>query len=714
MPYSYNEVGTISPGGTIQVPFPFLSRDHVGVLVDYAAVNSTLWSWLSDGLIKAEPGFPSGSITRVERNTPINNTQAKLSGSAVFEFEGVNVNDVQMLFALQELYDRQGYDGGLLRNTINRLNQEIFDRKVADRNIISLIGQAGPIEVPFYDTLQAASFAHIKSTINFISTGGNLEAGDGGASTFKRVTAEPVHEGKFQSADGAWWEELRRDGTLQFWKTQVVPRAQDEVKTTGFAQAGDGGASTFKRVTAEPVHEGKFQSADGAWWELIGDTVTPQQFGPFVGITGIDATKAFQAALDYLELRGGGTCRPVYGTYDITDILRAPSNVVIDGRAGMTVVRKSNANAMFLNKSSGLVGAYDASKNIRVVGGTWDANGTVFTAPVTLIAFGHAQNVQVKGATIINGAGAWHGVELNAVKNGKVLGCTFRNGGGNQLGGEAIQLDTALSGGPFPWFGPYDDTPCYKITIDDNLVEDWSTGVGSHSVPVDPSRRHSKIRISNNILNVTHCGISVLRWTDVTIEDNRLFGIQQDLAATDYSSWGIRVAADGAGRTTGIRIRNNVVDGFHRGRNASGNSRGIIVAGDPANLTRISRIWITGNYVVNSGRHGIGVDYSHGAHVVDNEVATHEQVGIYIYGSVACIIKGNAVEGRTMSTTYDIVITAAGNVGSGDHIVQGNRAGKLSCDAPRSLVDGNIIWESISASSALGKIGPNLVAGAWV
>ncbi len=568
--------------------------------------------------------------------------------------------------------------------------------------------------VPIYSTRNAVETLEIPAGINAIRTNGFAAVGDGGAALYKRVVTEPSHAGKVQSDDGSWFEEVKKGGTVSFWETQCVPALTEEITTTGFAQPGDGGAGTYARVDLEPSHAGKFQSADGAWWELTGDTVTPQQFGTLVGISGVDATSAFQAALDYLEYRGGGTCKPLSGFYEITGTLRVPSNVVVDARGGVTVKRMDDIDAMVLNKSDGVTGGYGANKNIQIIGGTWDGNRDEYPVPCTAIAFGHAQSVKVKGAEIINNPGNWHGVELNAVKNGKVIGCTFRYGGGNNLGGEAIQLDTALDGGPFPWFGPYDDTPCYKITIDDNIVEHWSTAVGSHSVPIDPARRHTKVRISNNDFSVTHCGISVLRWTDVTIEDNRLFGINQDLMATDFNSWGIRVAADGAGRTTAIRIRNNVVDGFKRGRNNAGNSRGIIVAGDPANLVRISRVWITGNYVVDSGRHGIGVDYSHGAHVVDNEVALHEQVGIYIYGSTACFIQGNAVDGRTLGTSADIVIAAGGADGAGGHIVQGNRATKLLCDAPQCLVESNVISGSITASSVGGKIGPNLVAGSWV
>jgi len=51
------------------------------------------------------------------------------------------------------------------------------------------------------------------------------------------------------------------------------------LRTAGFASPGDGGGALYKRVTSEPSHAGKFQSANGAWWELASPTVTPAMFG---------------------------------------------------------------------------------------------------------------------------------------------------------------------------------------------------------------------------------------------------------------------------------------------------------------------------------------------------------------------------------------------------------------------------------------------------
>ncbi len=105
MAYSYNEVGPITSGQTIVVNFPFLSRDHVSVLVDGEVVSGTLWSWASDGLISALEGFPSGDVTRVRRRTPATALRGELTGSAVFAYRTANENFYQALYISQERAD---------------------------------------------------------------------------------------------------------------------------------------------------------------------------------------------------------------------------------------------------------------------------------------------------------------------------------------------------------------------------------------------------------------------------------------------------------------------------------------------------------------------------------------------------------------------------------------------------------------------------------
>lgn len=57
-----------------------------------------------------------------------------------------------------------------------------------------------------FASVAAASAATITSTVQFLRVAGFALAGDGGAALYKRVALAPSHPGKFQSADGAWWE----------------------------------------------------------------------------------------------------------------------------------------------------------------------------------------------------------------------------------------------------------------------------------------------------------------------------------------------------------------------------------------------------------------------------------------------------------------------------------------------------------------------------
>ncbi len=77
------------------------------------------------------------------------------------------------------------------------------------------------------------------------------------------------------------------------------------IRTAGFSTVGDGGGALYKRVVSEPVHAGKVQSADGAWWELAEALPLITMFGAIAdGIT--DVTSMWQDALNYLKLVGNG------------------------------------------------------------------------------------------------------------------------------------------------------------------------------------------------------------------------------------------------------------------------------------------------------------------------------------------------------------------------------------------------------------------------
>jgi hypothetical protein len=86
------------------------------------------------------------------------------------------------------------------------ITAETAARIAGDKAVASLFGQAGPIEVPLFDSRLAASLANINVLRQSFRTAGFTEAGDGGGAVYRRVVSEPEHAGKLQSADGAWWE----------------------------------------------------------------------------------------------------------------------------------------------------------------------------------------------------------------------------------------------------------------------------------------------------------------------------------------------------------------------------------------------------------------------------------------------------------------------------------------------------------------------------
>lgn len=73
----------------------------------------------------------------------------------------------------------------------------------------------------------------------------------------------------------------------QFWPissraeavTLTIPETILALSTGGYYEAGDGGGAEYKRVEDEPPHPGKFQSDDGAWWEIVPINVNVRCFG---------------------------------------------------------------------------------------------------------------------------------------------------------------------------------------------------------------------------------------------------------------------------------------------------------------------------------------------------------------------------------------------------------------------------------------------------
>lgn len=115
------------------------------------------------------------------------------------------------------------------------------------------------------------------------------------------------------------------------------------LRTAGYSTAGDGGASLYKKVGSQPSHAGKFQSIDGAWWEIADPVLYVEQFGA-KGDDAADDSAAWTNALS--------VGRVVHGTFGRTYRVK---DLILDGKKvrGNKCRFRPAANARWLWRLTG-------------------------------------------------------------------------------------------------------------------------------------------------------------------------------------------------------------------------------------------------------------------------------------------------------------------------------------------------------------------------
>jgi hypothetical protein len=228
------------------------------------------------------------------------------------------------------------------------------------------------------------------------------------------------------------------------------------VETAGYSSVGDGGGALYKRVTTEPPHAGKFQSADGAWWELM-PPFNICQFGAVPDNT-TDSTSAIQKCLDAAHAKLSGTVTAPAGTFVISDTLYMPQNskVMLRG-AGIsaTCIRQIDPtkggirveNTLFTALGGGI---HDMSfeAGAGLLSGGFFGSGSAGTG-VELIRPNDGFSVHNVGSfnfdTAFAEAGGWNARYTN------ILAMFFRYSGflvtksGTVVGGSSILTDAKIS-----------------------------------------------------------------------------------------------------------------------------------------------------------------------------------------------------------------------------------------------------------------------------
>lgn len=127
------------------------------------------------------------------------------------------------------------------------------------------------------------------------------------------------------------------------------------VYVNGYVSALDGGGAWYGRVASEPSHTGKFQSADGAWWELSpAQDIFPEMFGCPAQGSSSDMSPYIQKVADYWVTIGcsGGIHLQQGKTYNcLTKVTVDPTRHSIEGR----MATLSFANKYIANYGSNIV-----------------------------------------------------------------------------------------------------------------------------------------------------------------------------------------------------------------------------------------------------------------------------------------------------------------------------------------------------------------------
>lgn len=111
--------------------------------------------------------------------------------------------------------------------------------------------------------------------------------------------------------------------------TLNIPIYIEAVITSGYYNSGDNGGALYKRVITEPAHVGKFQSADGAWWELSESQINFEM----LGAVGDGATDDLVAINNSISVAAS-----------INAVIRATRKIfAVDGIIDWSVVSQLNA-----------------------------------------------------------------------------------------------------------------------------------------------------------------------------------------------------------------------------------------------------------------------------------------------------------------------------------------------------------------------------------
>lgn len=489
-----------------------------------------------------------------------------------------------------------------------------------------------------------------------------------------------------------------------------VPAGISALRVNGYAAAGDGGRALYKRVDSEPTHAGKFQSADGAWWEIAEEVITPLMLGAIgdgVALDGANVVAAAEIGRD-LQLPD----RSVFNMdgYTVTPV---PGQRIIG--PGKMVKTATTGNGSFLEP---FIRIEDVSDVV--------VDGIEFFMP----ADARRLAVSMKSASRIT------------IQNCRSMGnetfcfifrfCSFINVVNNFISGGMVGVATGgdisptTGGGGVPGIDDIDG-----LVTNVRIAGNFITGCSSEAIDINWDTQRCLIQgnicIANNITaGEEEIDIGGGTCRDIIISNNIIRG------SAGTSSIGITLKL----ATTNIIIASNSIQSLDV---ANANGVGIRIYYQCVNIT-------VANNHINSACRGISAyGGSQFVRIIDNVVENVQRTGIAIGGDglsmVDADVRGNKVRNTGLDTSEsaqtrsaiavhdcayprvaDNYVNLAGNASSGaglgiavystsaEAIVSGNRVESaggrgISVEAVRSIIGGNHSSKNGTEGIYVGAVG---------
>jgi parallel beta-helix repeat protein len=440
----------------------------------------------------------------------------------------------------------------------------------------------------------------------------------------------------------------------------VIPVAVRDVGVTalGYYMAQDGGGASYKYVAAEPAHPGKFQSADGAWWELAELVVTPLMLGAKAdGAT--DDTSAFQDALD--------VGRPVY--VPATTTYYEISSPLTVGTAGQTV--------------------YGSGAASRIVQTGINADASVFFTSQPRVEF---RDLNVTPGTTVAATVQGYGFAVSGTNRALITGCRvsgMRRGGvliynsNNCIVDANIFVDSVV---PNDRSVPQSDTgydvnvlgtSSYNTVSNNQCISGCGMGINVQTGTAGVSQ-YGNVITGNTIRNQPVYGIEVyLSGTvgadfcnDVVISGNYIENISGAIntGANNFYGAGIYIQSVDNFTVVGNVIKNT---NTNRAQPYLGSAvpAAIAVSGLPNGTidgnTIVDCYWgiasIQATALTAAGR---------GTIISNNEITGADARGVHLADCVSATVSSNRLQG---AGTHGIYLNAVGAGHMDDFIISANR-----------------------------------------